>query len=470
MLAKCSYGTDSFLRFQLRHKIRTLKADDQRILWEGIESLTKMELREACQERGMRSTGLSKEAYKRSLQQWLELSVHKNVPTSLLIMSRIFFLQEETIATGDDEFKSVAGLADAISGMDKEVVNEVILEVATSEEKKSNPDVRKIKLEVLTHQNEKIKEEQAEREAAAKKKESSSEKSEQESAAEPLLVTVDELPTDAPDAGKSRKISSDQMEDVIVGGSDVSGTIHQEESTTEADNAEEQRADSDLSADEMEAIVQLLSADPVSKEREELERIKAAIQKKVDSVSNQPEELAKIKSAIEEQVEDKNVVEALGLNIPGNTSTYAKHAQSIDNSDEYAANRIHEMDNGAKEEADKATIFSTSSEIPHTTVQGSEMTAGPEEAGTETSADSESEEPEDPIVARLKKRIESMVDKIEVQLSDVQVKIGDKLHFLDKDMDGILSPEEMAEVLHQVLKRNISMEEALEIANQIVSV
>ena len=79
-------------------------------------------------------------------------------------------------------------------------------------------------------------------------------------------------------------------------------------------------------------------------------------------------------------------------------------------------------------------------------------------------------EPEDPIVARLKKRVESMVDKIEVQLSDVQVKIGDKLHFLDKDMDGILSPEEMAEVLHQVLKRNISMEEAMEIASQIVSV
>ena len=47
------------------------------------------------------------------------------------------------------------------------------------------------------------------------------------------------------------------------------------------------------------------------------------------------------------------------------------------------------------------------------------------------------EEVEDPIVARLKKRIESMVDKIELQLSDAEVKIGDKLHFLDKDMDGI---------------------------------
>ncbi|EED95520.1 predicted protein, partial [Thalassiosira pseudonana CCMP1335] len=82
------YGNDNLLRFQLRHKIRLLREDDQRILWEGIDSLTKMELREACRERGMRSTGLSKDAYKKSLQEWLELSVRKNVPISLLIMSR----------------------------------------------------------------------------------------------------------------------------------------------------------------------------------------------------------------------------------------------------------------------------------------------------------------------------------------------------------------------------------------------
>jgi LETM1 and EF-hand domain-containing protein 1, mitochondrial len=82
------YGNDSFLRFQLRHRIRILKEDDQRILWEGIESLTKMELREACQERGMRSTGLSKDAYKYALQQWLDLSVQKNVSLVFFVVKR----------------------------------------------------------------------------------------------------------------------------------------------------------------------------------------------------------------------------------------------------------------------------------------------------------------------------------------------------------------------------------------------
>merc|ERR1712038_2229411 len=105
------YGNDQLLRLQLRHKIRVLQEDDQRILWEGIDSLTKMELREACQERGMRSTGLSKDAYKSALQQWINLSVNRNVPISLLIMSRTFFLHEEIKSrslSDKDGSKSVA--------------------------------------------------------------------------------------------------------------------------------------------------------------------------------------------------------------------------------------------------------------------------------------------------------------------------------------------------------------------------
>ena len=165
------YGNDNVLRFQLRHKIRGLIDDDQKILWEGIDSLTKMELREACQERGMRSTGLSKAAYKRALQQWIDLSVNRNVPISLLVMSRTFFLQEEmtgTVTRRADESKSVTGLADAISGLDKEVVNEVILE-NVSKTKKKDPDLMKLKLEVLEQQNELIEEEKQQRDAEAAK-------------------------------------------------------------------------------------------------------------------------------------------------------------------------------------------------------------------------------------------------------------------------------------------------------------
>lgn len=459
------YGADPFLRFQLRHKIRILKEDDQRILWEGIDSLTKMELREACQERGMRSTGLSKEAYKRSLQQWLDLSVDQNVPISLLIMSRTFFLQEEITPDSSDETKGVAGLADAISGLDKEVLNEVILEVATSEEKTSNPDVRKIKLEVLMHQNEKIREEREEREAATKKKGSSEKTEAQEGPQEVSEGTelgskhskvshTDEAKSE--EAKLVSKVGTAKTEPIIE-----DTTVFEMEKETEIKKqttSEEEKIERDLSAEEMEAISQLLTADPVSKEREDLAKIKSAMKEEgeeeliqedsdttVDDASN---ESARANRQIDAMIEDKRILE----------------------SDEDAAAAIEDIEKKAALDAEKATTFSTEPGVLSSSIsQLEEASHAVEEPNDEGEDEIESDGEEDIIVARLKKRIQTMVDKIELQLSDVQVKIGDKLHILDKDMDGILTKEEMVECLQHVLKREISYEEAMEIAGEMVS-
>ncbi|VEU34439.1 unnamed protein product [Pseudo-nitzschia multistriata] len=428
------YGSDPFLRFQLRHRIRMLKEDDQRILWEGIDSLTKMELREACQERGMRSTGLSKEAYKQSLQQWLDLSVHKNVPISLLIMSRTFFLQEEITSPGtavaSDETHSVTGLADAISGMDKEVLNEVILQVATSKELKSDPDVRKIQLEVVKQQNEKIKEEREERDA--KKKKDTTEKEEpqtktaqigKENIAEGRATQTADVET----------INKEEILDAI----DVKVDELQADLKTKA--AEIEMGERELSPEEMESISQLLSADPVVKEREHLDRIKQAMREE-----DEPETKA--------EGHDDRIAAS-----PGDTSTLEMY-----DSDKVASSIIEKLEMEAAKEADKHTSFTTELNTAgrHPESDRVDIVNG------DVAEEVVNEKPEDPVVARLKKRIESMVDKIEVQLSDVQVKIGDKLHYLDKDMDGILSREEMASVLSQVLK-DLSFEEALEIADEM---
>jgi len=429
------YGSDSFLRFQLRHRIRLLKEDDQRILWEGIDSLTKMELREACQERGMRSTGLSKEAYKRSLQQWLHLSVHKAVPISLLIMSRTFFLHEEMVSpatAATDEGQSVTGLADAISGMDKEVLNEVILHVATSEEFKSDPDVRKIQLEVIAHQNEKIKEEQAERDA--QKQKNSSEKE------EPLAaVQKNENKNTADTAGsnsKEGKITKEEILDAI----DVKVEELEEDLLEKAAEIEEM-GERELTLEEMESISQLLSADPVEKERRSLDRIKYAMREEAD-----------LESEFKEESDN------------GSTTVYnVKTNVNTDESDTIAASIILGMETKAAKEADELTSFTK--EIEYQAPKSANENLSPEDENY-SSLDNANDEPADYVVAKLKKRIESMVDKIEVQLSDVQVKIGDKLHYLDKDMDGILSREEMASVLSQVLK-NISFEDALVIAGEM---
>lgn len=432
------YGSESFLRFQLRHKIRLLKEDDQRILWEGIDSLTKMELREACQERGMRSTGLSKEVYKRSLQQWLDLSVNMDVPISLLIMSRTFFLRDETIspasAAGSNESQSVTGLADAISGMDKEVLNEVILQVATSEEFKSDPDVRKIKLEVVTHQNEKIEEEQAEIEA--KKKKDSSEK---EGSQELVEETQNNDTTYKANSSAEAKVTEGKVtKEEILDAIDIKVEELKEDLFLEA--AEIEKGERELTPEELESISQLLSDDPVVKERESLDRIKHAMREKAEST---------LKSA-EENESERNPLKFTETNV------------NTDDSDAItASNIIEEMESKADEEANKNNSFSTEIETVFTSSE--DFTPDDDKNAL---VDDDSDETEDPVVARLKKRIESMVDKIEVQLSDVQVKIGDKLHYLDKDMDGLLSREEMASVLSQVLK-NISFEDALVIADEM---
>jgi Ca2+-binding EF-hand superfamily protein len=52
-------------------------------------------------------------------------------------------------------------------------------------------------------------------------------------------------------------------------------------------------------------------------------------------------------------------------------------------------------------------------------------------------------------------------------LTDVEIKIGDKFHLLDKDGDGVLTMEEMAQVLQTVLKRELTDKEAIAIAEDM---
>jgi LETM1 and EF-hand domain-containing protein 1 len=464
------YGSDNFLRFQLRHKIRSLKEDDQRILWEGIDALTKMELREAVQERGMRSVGLSKDAYKRALQQWLDLSVNQSVPIALLIMSRSFFLNEEMPAlsspskastsssstatasapassastsspstnmdpaerVGETEKSdpSYTGLADAISGLDKEVLNEVILQMATSEEKTSDPEIRKLKLEVVEKQNELIRKEKEDRDAAAAKKKEHAEQqamAEQAAALEPASPSTED-----------ETVASAQAANIV-------GETATESSTLDSNATEEKpevpKEDQELSTEEMAALRTILTDDPVSSEREALGRIKAAMKGEMEA--DQREELQQIRETIEGHLFDSDQSQTTSNGMPAASKEGKTDPMTPEEADAYVSDQIE------KEDSATASMSSSSSDSV-------------DEPALE-------EEPEDPVVARLKKRIESMVDKIEVQLSETKGKIGDKLHFLDKDRDGILSREEVAEVLQQVFKKELSLEEAMEIADEMVS-
>ena len=123
-------GPNYLLRFQLRMKLRTLKADDQAIQNEGLLNLTVNELQQACRARGMRALGLPEDRLRFQLQQWLELSLNENIPQSLLLLSRALYLPEHITTT--DQLKAT------IQTLPEEVGTEARYRIGESEGKIDN--------------------------------------------------------------------------------------------------------------------------------------------------------------------------------------------------------------------------------------------------------------------------------------------------------------------------------------------
>ncbi|KAJ2802433.1 LETM1 domain-containing protein ylh47, partial [Coemansia furcata] len=84
-----AFGTDNYLRYQITNRMRYIRADDKVINGEGIDSLSVPELQSACQSRGVRIIGVSPARMREELTQWIELHLEHNIPSTLLILSRI---------------------------------------------------------------------------------------------------------------------------------------------------------------------------------------------------------------------------------------------------------------------------------------------------------------------------------------------------------------------------------------------
>ena len=91
-------GYDDLLRFLLQMKLNSISEDDKMIQEEGIDSLTDAELMSACQARGMRALGLSKQRLQTQLSEWIDLHLNHDVPSSLLLLSRVLYLPESVNA------------------------------------------------------------------------------------------------------------------------------------------------------------------------------------------------------------------------------------------------------------------------------------------------------------------------------------------------------------------------------------
>lgn len=157
-----AFGTDNFLRFQLRNRMKHLKMDDKVILDEGIDNLNLVELGHVCVARGIRTLGNSQTRLREELKQWLDLHLNHQVPSTLLILSRAFSYTDVNMTPED-------ALRATFNSLPDNLVNEAELQVLEH----VGASTYKQKLDVLEQQQELIEDEleQEEKEEKARKAE-----------------------------------------------------------------------------------------------------------------------------------------------------------------------------------------------------------------------------------------------------------------------------------------------------------
>ncbi|KAK3836823.1 MAG: LETM1-domain-containing protein [Linnemannia gamsii] len=204
-----AFGTDNFLRYQIRTKMASIKQDDKLIMAEGVDSLTTRELQAACQSRGIRTGGVSPARLRSELSQWLELNLTYAIPSSLLILSRAFsFSDSKDLAT------PVEALQATLSSLPDSLLTETELHVSELE----GAATPQQKLEVLEQQEEMIADEKAqedkEEKARKERKEEAKLKKEAEEKEKEKLKAKEQAATTAaaPDEDKARMTEEQLLE------------------------------------------------------------------------------------------------------------------------------------------------------------------------------------------------------------------------------------------------------------------
>ncbi|KAI8048830.1 LETM1-like protein-domain-containing protein [Syncephalis plumigaleata] len=122
-----AFGTDNFLRYQLRNRMREIKADDRLIAAEGVDTLTPQELIHACSSRGLRTVGIPESQLRVVLNQWLDLHLEQQLPSTLLVLTYAFALLAPIPSSAPE------ALQVTLSSLPNELVNEAQLNMLERE-------------------------------------------------------------------------------------------------------------------------------------------------------------------------------------------------------------------------------------------------------------------------------------------------------------------------------------------------
>ena len=257
------YGHDQFLRFKLRSRLNNIKKDDMEIMWEGgVNSLTDDEIVKACQDRGIQVIGIPKKVLREQLHGWLDLSQRREIPSSLLIMSRAFFY------TGSD------GLKETLGSLPEEVIMDV-KSAAASESGATNQerlDEARRQAKLIAMESE--AEERKEREDEERRK-----KKEELSAADGVVDGQEE--SQDPEMAKAEALESEMKKEFFAAADERQSA--EEKVVDDAAPVEPVMDEEELHKEQddirklLVSLGELSSESAVEKEREELANLKAEL-------------------------------------------------------------------------------------------------------------------------------------------------------------------------------------------------
>ncbi|KAM8802722.1 mitochondrial proton/calcium exchanger protein isoform 2-T2 [Rhynchonycteris naso] len=255
-----SMGTNNFLRFQLTMRLRSIKADDKLIAEEGVDSLNVKELQAACRARGMRALGVTEDRLRDQLKQWLELHLHQEIPTSLLILSRALYLPD-TLSPADQ-------LKSTLQTLPEIVAKEAQMKVAEVEGEQVD---NKAKLEATLQEEAAIRQEHQEKELQR-------------------LSEATEVTPEVVEAAPGRPVAELQPEvpDVVLPSEVLKDTAPVLEGVKEEEITKEEI---DILSDACSKLKEQKSS--LTKEKEELELLKGDVQDYSEDLREIKKELSK---------------------------------------------------------------------------------------------------------------------------------------------------------------------------------
>lgn len=194
------FGTDTILRYQIRHRLLNIIKDDKVIDYEGVDSLSTQELQMACSQRGIPTTNSSPGRLRDDLNTWLELRLRQKIPSTLLILANSYSYGDNT-GTIDTYYDALLAV---LSSIPDEVYNVAKAQLS---------DDSKLKLSILKEQEELINEEnEREKDIVTKVKDDISIDDLEETSQDGMKIEPDEVEPESksePKNEQKQKVTSD---------------------------------------------------------------------------------------------------------------------------------------------------------------------------------------------------------------------------------------------------------------------